>query len=180
MLKVVGCLIAVLVGLVVVSGIAVALLDQPPDRIGITVVGCDGVGADYGRTGDRWTMSVRVGACHPSGRAALSSEQASFATLGAAAWRTPGPSLNSIAITLGRSADRPDSRAPPRTLVLTGEQAASRWGARPVRPVSDTRAALGDVVWLAGFGAAGLSYGVAAALAACAARHAGVVAIWWR
>jgi hypothetical protein len=185
MLKATGCLIAVLSGLAVASGVAIALLD--PGAVvssGFTSAGCDGISAVYGRVGDRWTMSVRADACHAADPAALSSESTSFAVLGAAAWRTPGPSLSSVAITLGRSADRPDGREPPRTVVLTAEQAAARWGPRPAPPRSDrpllVRAALGDMVWLTGLGAVALSCGVAAVLAARAARRLGVVAIWWR
>lgn len=184
MLKVAGCLIAVLSGLVVVSGVVLALLGCGPARTVFTVAGCEGAGAIYGRVGDRWAMSVRADACHAADPAALSSESTSFAVLGAAAWLTPGPSLSSVDITLGRSADRPDGREPPRTMVLTAEQAAARWGPRPTPPRSDhlllVRAVLGDMVWLSGLGAAGLSCGVAAVLAARSARRMGVVAIWWR
>lgn len=184
MLKIAGCLIAVLAGLAVVSGVVLAVFDRPPSRIDLTVVGCDGVTVTYGRTGDLLTVSVRAAACHAPDRTALASERASFNALGAAAWRTSGPALGSVALTLGRSADRPDGQAPPRTLVVTGEQAAALWGPRPGCPGTDSplpaRAALSDIVWSAGFGAAVLSCGVAAALAARALRGAGMVAIWWR
>lgn len=184
MLKIVGCLVGVLVGLAVLSGVVLALLGRAQAQVDVAVAGCDGVSVVYERIGDRWSVAARTAQCHLPDPAALASERTSFDTLGAAVWRMPGPPLDTVALTLGRSADRPDDQTPPRTLVLTGEQAAARWGPRPVRSEAGTaagmRAVLGDVVWSAGFGAAGLACMVAAVATVRAARRARVVAVWWR
>ena len=75
----------------------------------------------------------------------LLSEGPSFDALGRAAWQTPGPKVDLIAITLGRSANRPVGDKP-RQLVLTSQQATERWGHHPVLAGAKTH---GDFVRLA-------------------------------
>ena len=135
MLKLAGCLIAVLAGVGVLCGLGLRLTAHSGDTVVVVAVpGCGQVSVAYGFIGDDGALSVRADACRPPGTAALLTEQRSFASVGASVWRTPGPAVDTIAITLDRSTERPDGAQPPRTLVLSGDEAAARWGSRPVAP----------------------------------------------
>jgi hypothetical protein len=61
----------------------------------------------------------------------LLSEAQSFEILGRAVWQAPGPPIDGLVITIGRSADRPLGDQP-RSLPLTSQQALQQWGVHPV------------------------------------------------
>ena len=91
---------------------------------------CVNVRGDVESSADEALVAVTADACRSvDGR--LLSEGQSFDVLGRAAWQTPGPQVDLIAITLGRSANRPVGDQP-RRLVLTSQQATERWGHHPV------------------------------------------------
>lgn len=182
MLRVAVCLIVVLAGIGALSGIALGMSDRSDVAFVVAVPGCGRVNAAYGLLGGEGALSVRAEACSPPGATGLLPENASFAALGMAVWRTPGRLVGSIALTLDRSAERPDG-AQPRTLVLSAAEASARWGARPETPdsgPSTLRAVLRDVLLLSGFGAALLSFVVVGGLMVGVARRGSVVVLWLR
>jgi hypothetical protein len=174
-----ACAIAILIGLCGAVGVALAVV-RPATAVVVAAPGCDRATAVYGLVGDQAALAVRADSCGLPGRSAYLTEMASFDVLGAAAWRTPGPSLDRIEISLDRSADRYSGR---RTFVLTADQASQHWGPRPV-DVADqgrtVRAVLNDVLWLCGFAVAGLSFLVVVPLVVRALRRAGGVVLWLR
>jgi hypothetical protein len=179
MSRIAACAIAIMIGLCGAIGVALALI-RPATAVVVAVPGCDRVAAVYGLVGDQAALAVRADACHLPGRAAYRTENASFDVLGESAWRTPGPSLDRIEISLDRSADRYPGR---RTLVLTADQASQRWGPRPVDGADrdrTVRAALNDALWLCGFTAAGLAFLVVMLAVVRALRRADVVVLWIR
>jgi hypothetical protein len=126
-------------------------------------------------------ITVTADACRSvDGR--LLPEGQSFDALGRAAWQTPGPEADLIAITLDRSANRPVGDQP-RQLVLTSRQATERWGHQPVlsaaRAHSDfVRLAWGAGLLLAVVAALLLGSGLFIALVGCL-RRGEIVLIWF-
>ena len=130
---------------------------------------------------DEALVAVTADACRSvDGR--LLSEGQSFDALGRAAWQTPGPQVDLIAITLDRSANRPVGDQP-RQLVLTSQQATERWGHHPVLSAARTRGDFVRLAWgvgllLAVIAAFLLGSGLFIALVGCL-RRGEIVLIWF-
>jgi hypothetical protein len=118
---------AIAVGVVVLAALAGCGFDGP---VALRVPLYVRVHGDIESSVDEAYIAVIADACRSvDGR--LLSEGQSFDVLGRAAWQTPGPDVDLIAITLDRSANRPAGDQP-RELVLTSQQATERWGLHPV------------------------------------------------
>lgn len=177
--------VAVFMGVAALAGALQALVGGLADRpvaVALSSSGCVGVAATVRVASDGAVMDIRAQACRTGPEARLATEDAAFAGLAIAAWRTSGPQLAFLAITLGRSADHPDEGLPPRTLVLTGAEAAARWGPRPAAAGADTlqqvRAALNTGLWLSGSCGSVLLATMLMAALACGIRR-GVGVIWF-
>jgi hypothetical protein len=117
----------VIVGAVVLSCLTACAFDGP---IPVRAPECINAHGDVGSAGDRIVVAATADACRAmDGR--LLPEVQSFDTLGRSVWQAPGPPIDGLVITVGRSAERPLGDQP-RSLPLTSKQATQRWGAHPV------------------------------------------------
>jgi predicted small lipoprotein YifL len=142
---------------------------------------CANVRGDIESTADEVLMAVTADACHSvDGRLLL--EDQSFDILGRAVWQIPGPPVDLIAITLDRSANRPDGDQA-RELVFMNRQATQRWGVHPVIPAAQAQRDSVGLAW-----GAGLLLAVVVALVLCVAlfvalvgclRRGEIVLIWF-
>jgi hypothetical protein len=142
---------------------------------------CANVRGDVESSADEVLVAVTADDCR-SVDGSLLSEGQSFDALGHAAWQTPGPEVNLIAITLGRSANRPVGDQP-RQLVLTSQQAIERWGHHPVLAAAETHGDFVRLAWgvgllLAVVAALLLGSGLFIALVGCL-RRGEIVLIWF-
>ena len=167
-----------IVGVIVLPCLTACVLDGP---IAVPAPQCVNIRGDIESNADEVIVAVTADACRSvDGR--LLSEDQSFDTLGRAAWQTPGPSVDLVAITLERSADRPLGDQP-RELVLMNQQATERWGVHPVNPAAQQQRDLVGLAWSLGLIVAALialvlGVGLFAAFVGCL-RRGEIVLIWF-
>jgi hypothetical protein len=117
----------VIVGAVMLSCLTACAFNGP---ITVRTPGCINAHGNAGSAGDEIVVAVAADACRATDGSLLPEVQA-FDLLGRSAWRAPGPPIDGLVITIGRSAERPVGDQP-RSLPLTSQQATQRWGVHPV------------------------------------------------
>jgi hypothetical protein len=167
-----------IVGVVVLTCLTGCGFDGP---IAFRAPQCVNGRGDIESSADEVYIAVTADACRSvDGR--LLTEDQSFDTLGRAAWQTPGPPVDLIAITLDRSANRPGGDQA-RELVLMSQQATQRWGVHPVVPADQAQRDYVRLAWGAGLllaivAALLLGVGLFVALVGCLQRGE-IVLIWF-